>query len=636
MNASFNRWTKFGTGAAGLILLVVIIGSIVAIFGNLRLRHDFTADKLYTLSGGSRAVLGRLQNDVTLKFYFNRSSPAAPMFIKSYARQVEDLLKEYAIASHGRLVLEIHDPKPDSDEEEWAQRYGIQAQPTGVMTPPLYFGLVAVSGEREEKIPALSPQSEATLEYDLTRLISRVATTAKPVIGVMSELPVMGQPAPMMPNMRPTPPKPWYVIQELQRDFDVRAIQPDAASIDADITTLLVIHPKDASPKTLYAIDQFVMRGGRLIACVDPLSLFEMENQQQNQMAMMGMNGPSSSTLGPLFKAWGVGFDTGRLLADMRAMTRLGGAGGRVEESPIFLSLGAANLNKGDLLTAQLDQIMMPFAGVLSDATGDDVAFEPLISSSDASCLVDAQMAMFGTEALRSQLKPDGLRHVIAARLSGRFASAFPEGAPAANDADDGDQAAAAPTASHLTLCAEPNAMLIVADSDFLADRFAVREVEVFYGFKSLQAINDNLAFLANAVEKLSGGVELISIRSRGASRRPFTKVDELEFKAMTAWRAEEERLAAELQQTQQQLAELQNQKQGSQKFILSPEQEKAIQRFQQKQTDVKAQLKQVRRNLNRDIETLGVRIKVLNIIGIPVLVILFGVVFSIRHRRLH
>lgn len=638
MNAKSNPLAKFGTGAAGLLLLLAIIGAVVVTFGNLRLRHDFTADKLYTLSAGSRAVLGKLQNDVTLKLYFTRSSPAVPMFVKSYARQVEDLLKEYEIASAGRLVLEIHDPKADSDEEEWAQRYGVQAQPTGVMTPPLYFGIVAVSGDREATLPGLSPQSEATLEYDLTRLIARVATTVKPVIGVMSDLPVMGQPPMMSPGMRPTPPQPWYVIQELQRDFDVRVVAKDVAAIEPGITTLLVIHPKAFGPKALYAIDQFVMRGGRLIACVDPLSLVEMESQSQNQMAMMGMSGPASSTLGPLFTAWGVGFEPDKLLADMRAVTRLGG-GGRVDESPVFLTLGGANLSKTDLLTAQLDQVMMPFAGVLSDATGDDIDFEPLISSSDAACRVDAQMALYGTEALRSQLKPDGIRHVIAARLSGTFKSAYPDGAPkedAAADGADAEPKPAEPAPGHLAACAEPNAMLVIADSDFLADRFAVREVEVMFGFKNLQAINDNLALVANAVDKLSGSADLITIRSRGASHRPFTKVDELEFKAMTAWRAEEEKLVAELQSTQQQLAELQSQKQGSQKFILSKEQEEAVRRFQQKQVDVKARLKQVRRNLNSEIEKLGIRVKVLNIIGIPLLVILFGVMHGIRHRRLH
>lgn len=634
MNANRKSFPKIGTGTAGLLLLLAIVGAVVVILGNLRLRHDFTADKLYTLSAGSKAVLAKLPNDVTLKFYFNRSSEAVPMFIKSYARQVEDLLKEYELAGRGRLTLEVYDPKPDSDDEEWAQRYGIQGQPTGMFSPPLYFGLVAVSGEREETLPALTPQSEATLEYDLTRLISRVATAVKPVIGVLSALPVMGEPnLPPQMMMQREQPKPWFAIQELQRDFDVRSVPTDSGAIDAGITTLVVVHPKNLTPKTLFAIDQFVMRGGRLIACVDPLSLADLESSAQNPMAMYGMGGGQGpSTLEPLFAAWGVGFDTAKLVADMRAITRLGGNAGQVEESPIFLSLGRDNMNRSDLLTAQLDQIMLPFAGSLTDATDDDIAFEPLIVSSDAACKVDAMGAQFGVQAIRSQLKPDGLKHVLAARLSGKFKSAYPDGPPRDEAADGSNEVAVAD--SHLTACAEPNAMLIVGDSDFLLDRVSVRQIEVMFGFQSLQPINDNLALLANAVEKLSGGADLISIRSRGRGSRPFAKVDELEYRAMMAWQAEEKKLNDELQSTQQQLAELQKQKSGSQKLLLSKEQEDAIRRFREQEISVKAQLKQVRKNLRQDIERLGAWVKAVNIAGVPLLVALLGVFAGVARRR--
>ena len=275
-NAKTHALSSFGSGAAGLLLLLLVIGAVVVTLGNLRLRRDFTEDKLYTLSDGSRRLLAGLPEDVTLKFFFNRSSPAVPMFVKSYARQVEDLLKEYELAAQGRIVVETSDPRSDSAEEEWAQRYGIQPQPTGVMTPPIYFGIVAVSGEREETLPALAPQGEATLEYDLSRLVSRAATAVRPVIGVLSDLPVMGAP-PMQPMMRQAAPQPWYAIQELQRDFDVRTVNRDLAAIEPAITTLLVIHPKHLPPRTLYAIDQFVMRGGRLVACVDPLSLADLK-----------------------------------------------------------------------------------------------------------------------------------------------------------------------------------------------------------------------------------------------------------------------------------------------------------------------------------------------------------------------
>ncbi len=634
MNATRKSLPKIGTGVLGLVLLLVIIGAVVAILGNLRLRRDCTADKLYTLSAGSRALLARLPCEVTLKYYFSRSSPAVPMFVKSYARRVEDLLKEYELAAKGRLRLEVYDPRPDSDEEEWAQRYGIEAQPTGMFSPPMFFGVVAVAGDREEVLPALAPQTEATLEYDLTRLIWRVADAERPVIGVMSPLPLMGRP-PMSPEMMMMPPreppKPWFAIQELQRDFDVRAVETDAVEIDAAITTLVVVHPRELGEKTLFAIDQFVMRGGRLIACVDPFSMADMESGARGPMAMYG-GGRYSSTLGPLFDAWGVGFDTGKLVADLRAVTPLGNGAGGVEESPVFLWLKRENMNSADLLTAQLDQIMLPFAGAFTDATGDDVAFEPLISSSDAACMVDAMTAQFGAQAIRGQLKPDGLKHVLAARLDGKFKSAFPDGPPRDPEAADSNEVAA--VSSHLVSCEAPNTILLVADADFLLDRVCVQEVPVMFGFKAMQPRNDNLAFFANAVEKLSGTPELVAIRSRGRSLRPFKKVDELEYRAMAAWQAEEEKLNNELQNTRRQLAELQRQKPGSQKLFLSPEQEEAIRRFQQKEVEVKAQLKQVRRNLRKDIERLGVRVKIINIAAMPILVTLLGLFSAAARRR--
>ncbi len=630
---SFGIWS----GAVGLVLLLIIIGAVVATFGNLRLRHDFTEDRLYTLSPGSRAILGKLENEVTLKFYFNRSSAATPMFIKSYARQVEDLLKEYQLAGKGRLAVEIYDPEPDSDEEEWAQRYGVQAQQTGMFTPPMYFGLVAVSGDREEVLAALAPQTESTLEYDITRLITRVASADKPIVGVLSTLPVMGAPE-MPPGMsmpRRESPQPWFFIRELKRDFEVRTVAPDVAEIDPAITTLLVIHPKELGPSTLYAIDQFVMRGGRLIACVDPLSLADMESQSQAQMGMFGMGGQGPSTLGPLFSAWGIGFDSGKVVADPKSRTRLGGAEGGIEESPVFLTLKPGNLNAGDLLTAQLDRIMLPFAGALTDATDDDVTFEPLLTSSDVAALVDSMTAQFGSAALRGQMHPDGMKHVMAARLGGLFKSAYPEGPPSASSDDSDDETPDSPPAeNHRTICDAPNAMLVIADADFLMNRVSVREMEVLPGFNAMQPLNDNLALIANTVERLSGSTDLIAIRSRGRSTRPFTKVDELEYRAAEAWRAEEEKLNAELQNTRRQLAELQGRKDGSQKFILSPEQEEAIERFRRREIEVRSQLKNVRRNLRKDVERLGVRIKAINIAAMPLLVIVLGIGKWLLSRR--
>jgi len=620
--------SRVGTGAAGLAVLLVIIGAINLIIANLRLRVDLTAEKLYTLSEGSKQVLGKLENDVVLKFYFSTSSSEMPMGLKTYANQVQDLLKEYEIAGKGRVTLEAYDPKPDSDSEEWAQRYGIEPQQTSMFGQPVYFGLVAVSGESEQVVPGFNPRTEATLEYDITRLITRVAWPEKPVLGVMSSLSVLGAPQNpmMMMQRRQQPDQGWMAFQDLRKDYTVRDVKTDCEEIESDIKTLIVLHPKDLADKTLFAIDQFVLRGGRLIVCVDPFSVADFEaNQQQNPMMMqMGGGGQAGpSTLGKLFDAWGVSFDTAKIVADMSCATKLNGGNGRVEDNPAFLSLSKSNMAKDDLLTAQLSQVMMPFAGSFSANTPKEITFTPLITSSeDNACLVDQMNAQFGMSAMRAQLKPDGARRVLAARLQGTFKTAFPNGV-------DGGATNAAP--NHLT--SGTSTVMLFGDADFLNDRFCVQMVNSLFGSMA-QPINDNLTLFGNAVEQYAGREELIGVRSRGEFNRPFSKVDALEVKAMKKWQAEEERLEAALQETQQRLTALQQQKTGTERLILSKEQQSELEQFRKTQAETRKQLKGVRKNLNKEIESLGLTLKVVNIALIPLLVIGLGVFRGIQRKK--
>lgn len=620
------------TGVAGLVVLLLIIGAVYLIIANLRLRVDLTAEKLYTLSKGSREVLGKLPENVALKLYFSSSSAEMPMGLKTYANQVQDLLKEYELAGKGHINLEAYDPKPDSDAEEWAQRYGIEPQQVNPFGQPIYFGLAAVCGEKEQVIPGFNPRTEATLEYDITRLVTRVAWPEKPVIGVMSSLQVLGTPPNhnMMMQQQQPPDQGWTAFRELRKDYTVREVESEVESIADDVKALVVVHPKDLSEKTLFAIDQFVLRGGRLIACVDPFSIADFEaNQQQNPMMMqMGGGGQAGpSTLGKLFDAWGIGFDTSKIVADMAAATKLNAGQGRVEDNPTFLSLGGANLAKGDLLTAQLSQVMLPFAGALVDNVAQGVTFTPLLTSSkDNSCLVDAMNAQFGMGAVRSQLNPDGVERVLAARLQGTFKSAFPAGL-STNDSATATNAAP----NHLT--SGTSTMLVFGDSDFLNDRFCVQIMQTLFG-NIAQPINDNLTLFGNVVEQFAGREELIGVRSRGEFNRPFTKVDQLETAAMKRWQAEEQRLEAALQETQQRLNSLQQQKSGNERLILSRAQQEEIAQFRKTQAQTRKQLKDVRKNLNRDIEMLGLRLKLLNIVLIPLLVIVFGVYRGLSRRK--
>jgi len=619
-------FSKIGGGIAGLALLLVIICAVNMIISNLRIRMDLTGEKLYTLSKGSKEILGQLGNDVTLKFYFSSSSAEMPMMLKTYADQVQDLLKEYEIAGKGKLLLEAYDTKPDSDAEEWAQRYGIEPQQTSMLGQPVYFGLVAVCGDNEQVIGGFSPRTESTLEYDITRLITRVAWPEKPVLGVMSSLSVLGTPPnPMMMQRGMQQDQGWMAFQDLRKDYTVREVAIDADKIDEDIKALIVLHPKNISNKTLFAIDQFVMRGGRLIACVDPFNIADFEsNGRQNQMMQMGGGEqPGPSTLGILFETWGIGYRTSKIVADLSCATKLGGGNGMVEDNPAFLSLSADNMAKDDLLTAQLSQIMLPFAGSLEDHTAAELTFTPIITSSkDSACLVDQENAQFGMSAMRAQLKPDNIQRIMVARLQGQFKSAFPDGKidSETNKVEN-------------VLTSGNSTVMVFADADFLNDRFCVQMVNSLFG-RMAQPINNNLTLFANTVEQFAGREELIGVRSRGKFNRPFTKVDELEAKAMKQWKAEEDRLQAALQDTQQRLQELQKQKTGNQRMILSAEQQDELEKARKLQADTRKQLKQVRKKLNSEIENLGRTIKVVNIGLIPLLIIIFGISRGITRKK--
>ncbi len=491
---------------------------------------------------------------------------------------------------------------------------------------PVYFGLVAVCGDHEETLPTVSQRGEATLEYDVTRLVTRVAWPERPVVGVMTSLPDVlgGAKNPMMMQMGQRPPQGWAIFAELKKDYDVRSISTDAGEIDADVKTLVVVHPKDLSDKALYAIDQFVLRGGRLIACVDPMSVMDLisSRQKQNPMMMQMGGGDAPSTLGKLFEAWGVSFTSDKIVADLAAATRLNGANNRVEENPTFLSLAAKNMDGDDLLVARLTEVMLPFAGAFSfTGTNTDLTFTPIITSSaDASCLVDRMSVQFGMDAMKRELNPDGQARVLAARLSGTFKTAYPKGPDGTNDVSK-------------ALAEGKGSVVLFGDSDFLADQFCVQVMNTPFG-TMVQPMNDNLALFSNVIEQFAGREELIGIRSRGRSDRPFVKVRDIEAKALAKWQRKEQELAAALQETRQRIIALQKQKSGNDRSLFSKEQEEEYRRFLKVQADTSRQLKNVRKELTADIDALGTTLKCLNILLMPALVIFFGLGRGILRKR--
>ena len=606
-------------GVAGLVLVAAIAIATDIVLANLPLRADFTAEKLYTLSNGSKAVLGKLDKDVTLKYYVSSSAAEMPMGLKAYANQVENLLDEYARAAGGSLVIEKYDPKPDSDAEEWAQRYGIEPQTVNPFGSPVYFGLVATCGNQEQTLGVLSPRTEATLEYDITRLVTRVAWPERPVVGVMTSLEgvLAGEANPMMMQMRRQRPQGWAVFTELAKDYDVRAVATDVEAIDADVKTLVVLHAKNLSDKALYAIDQFVCRGGKLIACTDPMSLKTLMSAQGNQMQQM--EGMSPSSLGKLFDAWGVKFDGEKVTTDLAAATKLGNGQGGADDEPAFLSLGKDNMDKTDLLVSDLTQVMFPFAGAFTFEPKDaDLVFTPVITTSPEHSGATEKMGLMMGRGSR-EAKPDGHERIVAARLAGTFKTAFPKGPDGTNDV------------SH-AVASGKSSVLLFADSDFLADDFCVKLLRTPFG-NMAQPMNDNLALFSNVIEQFAGREELIGVRTRGASKRPFDVVDKLEAEAMAKWQQKEADLQAKASEAQQRINALQSQKTGNERFILSKEQQEEIVKLRKAQADTRKQLKGVRKELTADIDSLGTLLKCINIALVPLCVILFGLVRFIRRK---
>ena len=618
--------TKKIFGFALLAVILVIVGAANYILSALSARVDLTAEQLYTLSPGSKAVLGKLDRPVTLKFFFSESAKDMPPSLKTYAEQVRDLLVEYERAGKGNVTLETYDPKQDSDEEEWAVKYGIEPQQANPFGAPIYFGLVAVCGTQEQTIPGFDPRMESTLEYEITRRITRAVWPERPVVGVLSAIPgVLGeQPNPMM-MQRQRPSRGWIAFSELKKDYDVREIAKDAESIDDDVKALVVIHPKDLSEKTLFAIDQFVIKGGRLIVCVDPFSIMDMLSSRQQQNPMMQMGGQDGpSTLGRLFDAWGVSFDTKKCVADDKAAVQMRGRGGAVVTDATVLEFGKANFEK-DVLTAGLSQLIFPYAGALEFKPVEGLVHTPIVTSStNSACLVDATLLQMGPEAVSGQIKPDGVRRTLAARLTGTFKTAFPKGP---------DWTEGSTNAVPKVVASGEGSVFLFADADFLADEACVEVVNTLFGQQAVLR-GDNLALFANIVEQFAGREELIGLRSRGPSDRPFEVVRDLRADAEKKFRAKAEELQQKFNATNKKLNELLQGKHGTDRKLISQELENAIGEARREKAKTQKELKNVRKELNADIENLGFRLKVINICLMPILVILFGIVHAVLRRK--
>jgi ABC-type uncharacterized transport system involved in gliding motility auxiliary subunit len=420
---------------------------------------------------------------------------------------------------------------------------------------------------------------------------------------------------------------PWLFINELKRDFDVREIQPMVEKIDDDVKILLVVHPKNLSDKALYAIDQFVVRGGKLVAFVDPMSVVDSRNAPGNNPLQGAMN--AGSSLEKLTKAWGLEYDVSKVVADMVFSTKIsrGQGNSAPENAPAVLSLTEAAVNTNDVVTSQVDNILMPFAGAFTGTPVEGLKQTILLHSSPQSQQVEKFMAEFGSENIAKEFKPTGKELALALRLTGKFKSAFPDGPPSS-----GDTNAPANVSGHLKEGAKETAVVLVADSDILYDQFVAR----IFGPGMAIPMNGNLNFMQNIVEQNAGDENLIAIRSRATMNRPFTRVREMQVAAEERYRSKIRDLEASLQETQNRLNELQQAKPGNgqQRMIMSPEQQAELTKFRQKQAEVNKELKQVRKDLKREVDSLENRLKWINIAGMPFLVTAAGISLAFVKRK--
>jgi len=658
---------------AGLVVLFAALVVLNVVLSAVPARLDLTEGRVYTLSDGTRQVLARLDTPVVVRLYYTQSGDTSvPVALNTFAKRVQDLLAEYEAASGGRLVIERLNPEPDSDAEDAATRDGIDAQVTPNQEK-FYLGLAVMRRDAAAAkadapqargalpgatataaaaasnavashtvaIPVLSPERERLLEYDITRAISQVMQARRPVIGVMSAIPVFGRP--MEPMLGRLPTGPWIAIQELQRNFDVRPVPMGSTRIPDDVKVLLVIHPRDLTDAGEYAIDQFVLRGGRLIAFLDPYAFFDQQRNLENPLAG---NTASESTFPRLLGAWGYAMPLGKIAGDLTLASNQNG-----RAMPTLLNVQGDALNKDDLVIGQVGTLTLPFPGWFDPlAEGKPVAgltATVLARTSPNSMLIDPIVATLTGDVAARGFQPTGKAHALALRLTGRFPSAFPDGPPKVDvtapvPLRDGAPADAAPVvhapadpAAHLAKAANDAQVVLVGDIDMLADGVVV-EIQESFGQQVRVPRNGNLDFLQSLVEAFAGDSLLGGLRSRAAFSRPLTVPLEIAERAQQEYLGAIKALEDDLIQTQDRLQKLQRARGPGSTFTPSAEQQAEIDAFQLKSTQTKAELKELRRTLRLETDRLELVTKVVNIALMPVLVTFAGVgLFAIRRRRL-
>jgi len=618
------RLTRRTVLYAGLVLLVLVF--VPLIVASSRWLHasriDLTTDQLYTLTPGTLHIVDTLQRPLRLTLYFSDHATRDLPQLRSYEQRVREMLQEMVARSHGRIRLQIIDPVPYSDDEASAEGGGLTAANGGSNGERVFFGLAgsAMSSnvdadgaedrapEKTLAIAFFDPAREAFLEYDIAKLLYELNQASKPPIGVISSLPVDGNPV--------LSEQPWTVTQQVSQLFDVKTLDPATLKhVDADMKVLLLIQPKRLSPDAQYAIDQYVLSGGHLVVFVDPDAELDGTPYTTDSTTFPD----HGSDLPRLFAAWGVSYDPSKVVLDRARALQIELAGSSLNH-PAMLDLGAQELNRDDVVTASLQRINVSTAGYFDLAPDAHARLIPLLQSSAEAEVVPTQRVLDASNDPASLLqgyKADSTHYVLAARLRGTFDSAFPERAA---------------QSGHLAHSAANAEVILVADTDLLSDRLWV-EPQTILGETMMRVFANNGDFVINLVDNLSGSSALLSIRGRSTSQRPFTRVQALRNVADQKFLQKEQELEQELADTRRRLDELQPAK-GSHGSTATAEQRREIEQFRQRQLAINKELRDVQHQLNAEIDALGLRVKFINIVLVPALVVLIGLLYGWRRTR--
>ncbi len=603
---------------AGVAAMFVLMVAVYVVTSTVKVRFDITADKAHTLSAGTKKILGKLDSRVTVRFFCTQSANEMPPTLRTYARHIEDLLHEYQREAKGKLVIEKFDPEPDSDAEDSARFSGVEGRPTGPFgSDKIYLGVVVSLLDEKFALPWLPPERERLLEYDISRAIARVASRSRPVIGIMTGLPVFGEPPSLLMRPGENREEEWSFVTELKKDFTLKEVPLTASKIDDQIKVLLVAHPVDITDAAQYAIDQFVLRGGKLLAFLDPHAYFDQHHDRSHDYSLIGDNAAKSS-LDKLLKAWGLNLDVNKVAADTSFASRNLQSG---DMMPTLLLVTRAGIDENDEVTSQIDNLVFPFAGAFTGKPVDGLKETVLVKCSPNSELVDSMIATAASERILRDFKPANVEFPLAVHLTGKFKTAFPDGPP-----KDSDEKSPPRDAGQLKESNDKGEVVLVSDTDMLNDKVCVR-VQNMMGRRMVQPMNGNLNFVQSLVEQFAGDDDLISTRSRASMSRPFTRVKDMQARAGKQWEEKVKVLEAKQLETEQKIKELQMHKETGQQadLILSPEQEKALESYQKTLVAVGKDLKQVRKNLRKDTDALEFSTKVINISTMPILVAMSG-----------